>query len=372
MSDFHIINSPKFKTIFFFCIILFLEKKIIIEIISLIKFIPRKKRVGVVNLPNFQNVGCILVKFALFKKLKELGFNATIISPRVENGHSDLSFMRRTIKSHFIEVDDEFTELKEGDFDYLIVNSDQTWGFYERKFFYNVALLKFAKNWNTHKFIYGASMGRYYWYFNKSDEKLFKYLLKNFTGISFREKGTVRIVKKHLNLKSKFVLDPTLLLDKNYYLNSIKHYKFKIQIKEKFIFVYQLDRNPILTQTIKESKEKLNLKIYKLNISKNEYIENFIFGISRSNAVITDSFHGTLFSIIFNKPFISFTNIRRGKARFESIKKTLKLENRIIEPDNFSNINVNLLIEPLNINRTKFNKLKKFSINYLKQNLDIL
>ena len=349
-----------------------MPKQIIIEILSFLKIFPNKKRVGIINLPNFQNVGCILVKFALFKKLDKYGFNATIISPRTIKEHGDLSFMERTIKSHFIEVDDEFTELKERDFDYLIVNSDQTWGFYESKYFYNVALLKFAKDWNTHKFIYGASMGRYYWYFKKSDKKLFKSLLKNFTGISFREIGTIELVKKYIHLESKFVLDPTLLLDKKYYLNAIKFYKSHLYLKEKYIFVYQLDKNQILEETIKESSKKLNFKFYKLNISKNDYIEDFLFRISKSQAVITDSFHGTIFSIIFNKPFISFSNKDRGQARFDSLKKIFNLENRILEPENYSNININLLLKPLNINKTIFNKLKYSSINYLKKNLNIL
>ena len=52
-----------------------------------------------------------------------------------------------------------------------------------------------------------------------------KNLLTNFKGISFREIGTVKLVEEHLGIKSKFVLDPTLIIDKQYYLNEIKEYK---------------------------------------------------------------------------------------------------------------------------------------------------
>ena len=363
-----IFKKQKFFFLLFFVLIFCIQNLIIKNLFF--QLFSKRKRVGVINLPNFQNVGCILVKFAMFKKLEEFGFNSTIISPRLRIP-GDISFMIRTMNSHILEVSENFTELNEEDFDYLIVNSDQTWGFYSRKFFYNVALLKFAENWKVNKFIYAASMGRYHWFYKKKDEELFKKLLKNFTGISFREKGTVELLEKHLNLKSVFVLDPTLLIDKQLYLNEIKNYKPNFDSNEKFIFVYQLDKNPILKKIIKEASEKFNFKVYKHKLSKSDYIESFLFGINNCQAVIADSYHGTIFSIIFNKPFISFSNQKRGKARFDSLKEIFNLEKRIIEPSGYSNININLLLEPLNINQTIFNKYKAFSINYLKYNLDL-
>ena len=199
-----------------------------------------------------------------------------------------------------------------------------------------------------------------------------RYLL-NFTGISFREKGTVKLAEDHLNLTSKpiFVLDPTLTIDKSYYLNEIKNYKRDFDFNEKYIFVYQLDRNRILEKTLAESSLKLNYKIYKLDLNENNYIESFLFGVNISQAVITDSFHGTVFSIIFNKPFISFVNRNRGKGRFDSLKEVFNLEDRIVDKNVF-NPNISLLLEPLNINRTLLNELKKYSINYLKKSLNVI
>ena len=215
-------------------------------------------------------------------------------------------------------------------------------------------------------------MGVYNWFYKKSDEELFKGLLSNFTGISFREKGTVKILEEHLGLKSVFVLDPTLLINKRYYLNAIKGYKSEFNSDDKFIFIYQLDKNPTLEKVIKDSSEKFNLKIYKLKLHNNDYMESFIYGISNCQCVITDSFHGTMFSIIFKKPFISFSNSNRGKARFDSAKEAFNIRNRIIERSGYNDININLLIEPLNINETALNELKAFSIHYLKHNLDLV
>ena len=351
-----------FLIILFFIIILSIGQK------KNYKNITTKKRIGVINLFHLQNVGNILVKFAIFKKLKEFGLNPVIISQNYKR--VNISFINRTTILKNIK---DFTELNEIDYDYLIVNSDQTWGYFNKNYFYDIAFLRFAENWTIPKFIYAASIGSDRWFYTSEEDAMASRYLKNFTGISFREKGTVKLAEDHLTLTKKpiFVLDPTFIIDTNYYLNEIKNYKRDFNFNEKYIFVYQLDKNIRLEKTLNESSSKFNYKIYKLNLNENDYIESFLFGINISQAVITDSFHGTAFSIIFNKPFISFINRGRGKGRFDSLKEVFNLENRIIDID-VLNPNINLLSEPLNINRTLLNELKTFSINYLKKRLDIM
>ena len=182
----------------------------------------------------------------------------------------------------------------------------------------------------------------------------------------------IKIVEEHLGIKGIFVLDPTLIIDKQYYLNEIRDYKGDFNSSEKCIFVYQLDNNKIIKKFIEYIKNKLKYKIYRFDFNRPDNIESFIFGINNSQAVITDSFHGTVFSIIFNKPFISFINKSRGKSRFDCLTKIFKLQNRIIMPSENFTINYKLLIKKPNINQTLMNQLKNISINYLKKNLDIL
>ena len=296
------------------------------------------KRVGVVNLPNGQNIGNILVKFSMFKILEEMAVNSTIIIPNVEEFKCNISFLNNTIKSHLFIIRKNFSELKEKDFDYLIVNSDQTW--VPGSFFIDIALLKFSEKWATKKFIYATSTGKNIWPFNEYKKSKIKSLLQNFTGISFREKGMVKILEDNIGLKSEFVLDPTFLLDKQYYLNIIENYKSIYRYDDKFIFVYQLDKNNYINKAIKRASKIFDFKVDILELNKNDCIENFIYGINNSQAVITDSFHGTVFSIIFNKPFIAFANSDRGKARFDSLKEEFHLEDRIIEPSSLRNINI--------------------------------
>ena len=355
------------KSIFFLIILFILHTSK--SKITFTTILTNKKRIGVVSLFHLQNVGNILVKFALFKKLKEFGLDPVIICQN-KFKNVNISFINRTTILKHIEY---FTQLNESDYDYLIVNSDQTWTYFDKNFFYDIAFLRFAENWTIPKFIYAASFGKDKWFYTEEEDKMASRYLQNFTGISFREKGTVKLAEDHLNLTSKpiFVLDPTLTIDKSYYLNEIKNYKRDFDFNEKYIFVYQLDRNRILEKTLAESSLKLNYKIYKLDLNENNYIESFLFGVNISQAVITDSFHGTVFSIIFNKPFISFVNRNRGKGRFDSLKEVFNLEDRIVDKNVF-NPNISLLLEPLNINRTLLNELKKYSINYLKKSLNVI
>ena len=200
-----------------------------------------KKRIGVINLPNGQNVGNILVKFAMFNILKQFGLNATIITPKLYPIMKvDLSFIHRTINSNLLELKEEFSELNENDYDCLVVNSDQTWAFYG-KYFFDVGFLKFAENWKLPKFIYGTSVGSDFWpHKDIKVRETARKLLRSFSGISFREKGLIKMAEENLGVKGVFVLDPTLLLGKDIYLNEIKDYKNTLYTNEKYIFIYQL------------------------------------------------------------------------------------------------------------------------------------
>ena len=96
-------------------------------------------------------------------------------------------------------------------------------------------------------------------------------------------------------------------------------------------------------------------------------IHNFLYYLVNSSAVITDSYHGTVFSIIFNKPFITIYNKFNAKERFNSIGSLFNLRKRFIEND--KKIDFEQLIKPLNINNKLLNKMKLKSINFIRRNL---
>jgi vacuolar-type H+-ATPase subunit F/Vma7 len=333
--------------------------KFIILIIFIIFIICNKKiKVGVIGLEHSQNCGNNLLKYSIFIEIKKLGYDPYIVGMR--NKNVNISFIQNHVQLRLIK--NSFQEINKKDYDILMVNSDQTWRKYNEKYFYDIAFLKFANKWNIPKFVYAASLGMDKWNLNKKDEEIAKFLLKNFTGISVREKGSVKVVESHLGIKPIFVLDPTFLIARKYYLQLIKNYKNDILIDDNYIFVYTLTNSIKLKRYINKLKEATNYKIYLITIKVKNQIEKFIYGINKAKAVITDSFHGTLFSIIFDKPFISFISKGRGNERFNSLKEVFGLGNRIFDFNSTPDFML-LTIKP-NLNKTLLKSLKKQSIKY--------
>ena len=248
-----------------------------------------------------------------------------------------------------------------------MVNSDQTWRKFD-KHFYDYGFLKFAQNWNIKKFVYGASIGYDDWKLTYEDDQIAKSLLKNFTEISIREKGSKQLIEQHFGINPTVVLDPTLLIDKNYYLNIIKDYKSERNIKNKYIFIYTIFHSEYITDAINQAKKIFNYETYYFLLNKNSSIEEFIYYMIKSKAVVTNSYHGTVLSIIFNKPFITIYDKSNAKERFTSLANLFGVHERIFE--NNQKINYEQLIKPLNIDYKLLNKLKSKSINFLKRNLE--
>jgi len=328
----------------------------------------KKKRIkiGIVGVKHSVNIGNNLIKYAISLILKNLGFIPYIIGTKIPN--YNIKFVEKN--TNLVIIKKNFNEIKEKDYDILMVNSDQTWRKFD-KHFYDYGFLRFAKNWNKKKFIYGAS-GIEYWNFGKKEIKIIKNLLKNFTGISVREKGSVNLVEKYLNITPEVVIDPTLLIDKKYYLYLIKDYPNN-NYNNDYIFIYSFSSYKnfsAMKNFVNKASKILNYDIYEYPYNNESIVEDFIYNISNSKAVVTSTFHGTLLSIIFNKPFITFTLNNKGKERLNSLGKLLSVENRFFtkneKPD------VNLLTTPLNVNYSIIKELRNKSINFIKKSLGLL
>ena len=358
-------NIEKYSLTFNHCKkIIFILLNLLIVTLTLTIY-RKKKKIGIIGVRHCHNIGANLVKYAISIKLYELGFIPYIIGTHYNN--YDISFLKRN--TNLIIIKYSFSEIKRNDFDILMISSDQTWRKFD-KFFYDHAFLKFAQNWTIPKIVYGASLGYNYWKLTKNDEKIAKNLLQSFKAISVREKGSINLVRKHLGINPELVLDPTLLIDKKYYLRLIHNIKGNNLKTNDCLFIYSLRNTTNMRLFIDIANKKLGYKIYYIEMNTKYSIEKFIYGIINCKAVITNSFHGTLFSIIFNKPFITFIFKGSPKERFLYLKDIFKIGNRIIEDNTIPNIG--LLSKPLNINYSLMNKLKLKSIKYLKKNLGIL
>lgn len=297
------------------------------------------------------------------KILKRFGFHPTLISLKTRNTTNN-NFLKKFLNRK--EIGNYYTDLSESDYDYLIVNSDQVWA-YNFRYILEVGFLSFARNWNVTKIIYAASTGFPYMTRSSKIINSAKSLIKQFSDISIREKNSVEIVYKNLGIKPTVLLDPTFLLSKNDYLEIIKHNKINMDIKKNYLCSYILDKSPTIQDYIKNASFELKYKIKHIELGVDEFIEKFIFSINICKLMITDSYHGTIFSIIFNLPFVTFINTKRGNIRFLSLNQTFQLRDRFIKPKIFNKKEIEILTKKPDINMTNFNILKEKSFRFLKK-----
>lgn len=225
------------------------------------------------------------------------------------------------------------------DFDAVIVGSDQVWRpNYLHKNIDEMFLKSFPNS--IPKIAYAASFGVDYWEFTDEQTRICKELAQYFKAISVREASGVSLCKKYLNVDAVHVLDPTMLLNKEDYIKLIE--QEKTPSPGTGIMTYVLDKSPEKDAIIQAVSQQLRLPSFSVmpqsSFANSTCIEDCVYppitswlrGFMDADFVVTDSFHGTVFAIIFNKPFISIGNKARGLDRFTSLLETFHLENRLI------------------------------------------
>jgi len=202
-------------------------------------------------------------------------------------------------------------ELKKhcGDFDYYLTGSDQVWNdeFNFHKLNLNY-LLHFAKP-DKRKFSYAASTGGY-----KDDEYIMNLvdMTKEFTGISVRETSLAEAMNRLGADCVQTVLDPTLLLTKEEWISMEK----PCDVPERYILVYNLESSVLMDSLVNETVKKYSLPVVdmfscytKLDCVTHKNATagpaEFIYCFRHADYIITNSFHGTVFSILFQKQFLT-------------------------------------------------------------------
>lgn len=231
----------------------------------------------------------------------------------------------------------DFSEFVNRNFDVVIVGSDQVWrpdyvlSIYDY-YFYNIGprILKIA---------YAASLGDNNWRYNEIESKICADLLNRFTYVSLREQSAIPLLQKHFNYGKQldWVLDPTLLLNRECYLNLFDSESKPNHSLFTYILDNTIDKEYVLNEIINNTHLELNQfstngENYSLDLKDRiaPPVEEWLKSIYNSSFVFTDSFHGCVFAIIFNKPFIVYANKTRGADRFESILNFLGLQNRLL------------------------------------------
>lgn len=326
-------------------------------------------KVGIITFEFNYNYGAILQATALLDFLRQNGHNPLIINngwggvKRTDQHVSVIGLIGKFIgrfwsNKHLLDFKkrhwdmsspvDENTQLRSviSDLDAIVTGSDQIWnsaciganGLY----YYGYDALP------TQRLIaYAPSFGKNRFEAPEEVIEKLKNHFRRFKAISVREDDGIQILKNVFGFENaKKVLDPTMLMGIDYYKRLMRRDKL---CQRKTLAYYILDNNPQKEKWVEAFSSKMGLK--PVNINRPEYngasiigkvralrypsIESWLRNIAESEFVITDSFHGSVFSIIFNRQFLTFGNKERGNSRFDSLLSMFDLNNRmIVDPEN--------------------------------------
>lgn len=321
-------------------------------------------KIGIINHWMVNNYGALFLAYALERKIKELGYNVETISwlPDEVRCPWKLSMIRKTGFFHYfmrlgyflvfiLPRQNSFryfralmntSETKYTDstlykiadkYDKIVIGGDQLWNC-KVNYYNENNFLPFVKE-KEKKVVYAASLSQD---FIREDFKAtFKRLAEDFSYVTTRETKATELIEEITNLKAPRVADPAFLLDASEWS------KLACEPKDKnYVFVYQVQSDvSVISFAQKLAKEKGCKIVYcpfplkkQIHCRRKPYMspEKWLGYIKNAKYVVTDAFHGTVFSIIFNREF--FTEISEyGKdtgSRITNILDVFSLNERLI------------------------------------------
>lgn len=247
--------------------------------------------------------------------------------------HADKSFLRKINRTKPIYDNKKLRNvIDRGNYDAFIVGSDQVW----RQAYtpdIETFFLGFMDAHDSRKRIaFSASFGTETCDIPEENLKKCRELISRFDAISVREHSGLNILKKDFGIENAIqTLDPTLLLNQQDYLVIINPTD---RLSSKYIASYILDNTPDKEAILDNVCNRLHSPFEKLSCKYTgkpmHTVSQWLATIADSEFVITDSFHGCVFSIIFHKPFIAIANADRGLDRFQTLLKPLGLSDRLV------------------------------------------
>ncbi len=306
--------------------------------------------VGVVGCWYWGNYGSLLNGYATFSILKSFGLSPlNIVTPY--NGfepHAKRFFEKVYDENDLSEVL-PFERLGEynGKCNSFLTGSDQIWHYNpnkgERRFanYFKLDFVDDAKK----KISFSTSFGRYV---QEPDSVLAenKKLLSRYSAISVREDESVDILAKQYGILGTRVMEPVFDVTKDVWDKLAEYSQYNE--KEKYLLTYILDPTEEKRKAIQFYSEKLGIKAVNIldgfsgryervkqilnlpNTLPNITAFDLLRYYQNASFVITDSFHGACFSIIYNKPFIAVQNIMRGVERFKTLLSSINMSDRLV------------------------------------------
>lgn len=319
-------------------------------------------KIGILTLPLKYNYGGILQAYALQTVLKKMGYDPVILNRWKQNDLNRKPLIeilkyntKLAIKKYFLRKDICKTAGNKAEIDsfllnklnltqrikssadlhdsvsamrleHFVIGSDQVW----RPKYAEDCLFDFYGQFLEHHdfkslFSYSASFGTSEWEYSDVQSNRCKHLIKKFTSASVREDSAVDLCKEKFGIEVVQTLDPTMLIEKQDYIDLVGD-----ELHEIDLFTYILNSSEEKNSAKSKILRNFNFSSYDANLCSYIKIEEWLEAFYKCKYVFTDSFHGCVFSIIFNKPFIAFANNDRGVARFTSLLKIFNLEDRLV------------------------------------------
>jgi hypothetical protein len=334
-----------------------------------------KNNIATLTLPLHVNYGAMLQAYALHKAIEDLGYTPLLldIRPSLYKKNILLSFgsylknllkrikkcepeygnfeFERFAKSYLNKTKKiRFNYQFRNHLDYFgyVVGSDQVW---RAEYALNIGMFFFDfLPDECRRVSYAASFGKSSWSYTPEQTEKCLLELKKFQAISVRENSAVELVKDKLNCSSEHVLDPTMIVPIDTYHDLIKK-NATSNFNKSDMFSYVLDMNDEKKSVISSMSIELGLTEKICNEGLSDYnkmsIEDWLQGIRDCGFVITDSFHGMVFCILFRKEFLILANNNRGYERFDSLLTELGIPERLINENELKTFQ-SCAIQPIN------------------------
>lgn len=246
-------------------------------------------------------------------------------------------------------------------YDAFVVGSDQVWRpDMTKRFGLKTYFLSFVSRKDAKKIAYAVSFGKDTIKLPDNDISYFQALYNDFTAVSVREKEAITILHQYkMNSPSPIlVLDPTLLLSADDYRQLLKKDGVMSTVGRPYLLTYFINKTLLDEDMVNNIARNMRLDIINIDIDSAYKVSilQWIDYFMNAAYVITDSYHGLVFSIIFNKAFKIVYNMNGGISRIRSLFDTFEISNN--ENIDWTKVNENI------------NKYKETSLNFLKKSLE--
>lgn len=316
----------------------------------------QRYNIGLVGLWYSWNYGDILSYYAMYYVLtKKLGQTVLVVENclRPENNIDRSKMSPRGFAESYYQLSEKYSPddlyLLNNKCDMYVVAADQLWNINISRPYKYTYFLGFAEKKNR-KVSYATSFGKEY-SGTKQEKIIAEYYLKQFNNISVGDTLSKRIAKKDFGLSNvTYVCDPAFLCPIDEYQRLAD--KSGIKLSGEFIFVYLTTQNSDVGNMLSQISRKFRCKVYVVidfqsnrideiikesNIHEDSFIEvkryvdvhEWLWFCKNSSAIITDSYYGVIYSLIFSKPFLAKASQSIGVDRFLSLLEPLGLSNTL-------------------------------------------